>query len=118
MVFVVVGSGDDQQKVLDSLSAVQKPVVLMYVNPDFTDDTSDNTPLKGGLTTQFTNQATNIWVCAPGATAAVDPEPSQRLSAKVISPQVCSGLRVAGGGSSEVGGAATSFRSTSGDRPR
>lgn len=110
-VILVVGDDADRVKVRDSLSGVQQKVLLMWANPDFNDPVADNSGLKGGLLGQITGAVANVWVFHPVKPAVADPEPSQKLSSRIVSPGVWSGLAVAGGDASQVTSLASGLRS-------
>jgi len=112
-VVVVIGNEQDRTKVRDSLSGVQRNVVLMYLNHDFRNDQYDNTPIKGGLVGQVANQATNLWVYLPKTGAPADRSPDRTLSTKVASRQLWTGIFGAAGDLAQVTSDLTARREVS-----
>ncbi len=105
-VVVVIGDENARTKTVDSLSEVQRPILLMIVDPSVSDDQHDNTAFGSGLVGMAKSAATNLWVYYPsGGTGRR--APNVTLSTKVISPKIWAATFAANG---DVGGAVKAFR--------
>jgi len=88
---VVIGNEGDVTKVRESL-AVQRDVILLFVDDSLVDDTTDNAAVKGGLAAKVTGMATNMWVYLPSSGNAATRKPNQTLSTKVATAKLWSGI--------------------------
>jgi hypothetical protein len=84
-VIVVIGTEADRDKVVESLSRVQRKVLVEFVDHDFADNTSDNTVLKSGVGGRVTDGASNMWLYLPRHAMPPRAKPNQVLSSKAAS---------------------------------
>jgi len=94
---VIIGNDADVTKVRESLSQVQRAVVLLFVDDSLSDTTTDNSALRGGIAGKVTGMATNMWVYLPSPGSAGTRKPNQTLSTKAATPKLWSGIFAANG---------------------
>ena len=100
-VIVVIGGEIELTKVVESLSRVERPIRIAYVDRSFEDPTYDNTVLNSGMISSVKDAADNIWVYLPRNGAARQ-KPDKVLSTKVATATMWNGLFASEGDAIDV----------------
>lgn len=101
-VVVVIGGETELTQVVESLSRVERPVVVAYVDRAFEDDNYDNTVLNSGLIGGVKDGADNLWIYMPRARGTPRVKPNQVVSAKVATATFWNGLFASTGDAIDV----------------
>ena len=94
---VVIGGEADLAKVQGSFPELQRDIVLMFVDDGLSDDTTDNSALRGGMAGKVTGVASNMWVYLPSSGNATSRKPNQTLSTKVATQKLWTGIFASNG---------------------
>jgi hypothetical protein len=101
-VVVVIGGEAELNQVVESLSRVERPVRIAYVDKTFENDNYDNTVLSSGLVGGVKDAADNMWIYMPRGKSAPRAKPNKVLSVKVATPTFWNGLFASAGDAIDV----------------
>jgi hypothetical protein len=101
-VVVVIGGEAELNQVVESLSRVERPVRVAYVDKAFEDDNYDNTVLTSGLIGSVKDAADNLWIYMPRGKGALRPKPNKIFSVKLATATFWNGLFASTGDAIDV----------------
>lgn len=101
-VVVVIGGEAELNQVVESLSRVERPVRVAYVDKAFEDDNYDNTVLMSGLIGGVKDAADNLWIYMPRGKGPLRPKPNKVLSVKLATATFWNGLFASTGDAIDV----------------
>lgn len=101
-VVVVIGGEAELNQVVESLSRVERPVRVAYVDKTFEDDNFDNTVLSSGLVGGVKDAADNMWIYMPRGKSAPRPKPNKVLSVRMATATFWNGLFASAGDAIDV----------------
>ncbi|HEV8364404.1 MAG TPA: hypothetical protein VGQ52_12855 [Gemmatimonadaceae bacterium] len=101
-VVVVIGGEAELNQVVESLSRVERPVRIAYVDKTFEDDNYDNTALASGLIGGVKDAADNMWIYLPRGKSAPRTKPNKVISVRVATPTFWNGLFASTGDAIDV----------------
>jgi hypothetical protein len=100
-VIVVIGGEAELTKVVESLSRIERPIRVAYVDRAFEDATYDNTALNSGMIGSVKDAADNLWVYMPKS-GSTRQKPDKVLSTKVATATMWNGLFASEGDAIDV----------------
>jgi hypothetical protein len=101
-VVVVIGGEAELNQVVESLSRVERPVRIAYVDKTFEDDNYDNTVLSSGLVGGVKDASDNMWIYMPRGKSAPRAKPNKVLSVRVATATFWNGLFASAGDAIDV----------------
>jgi len=101
-VVVVIGGEAELTQVVESLSHVERPIRIAYVDKTFEDDNYDNTKLSSGLVGGVKDAADNLWIYMPRGKSAPRAKPNKVLSVRVATATFWNGLFASAGDAIDV----------------
>ena len=101
-VVVVIGGDAELNQVVESLSRVDRPVRIAYVDKAFENDNYDNTVLTSGLIGGVKDAADNLWIYMPRGKGALRPKPNKVLSVKLATATFWNGFFASTGDAIDV----------------